>query len=147
MTELNPRISQFLHDLSVPRTDPTGDRGQRKRPLVWFSSGGEHYVVSVVAGSAWARGVRAAGGRVMLTHEQEQYPAQLTELTAIEGAALIRSHIQGRGPDGRPLVPADEVRRHLGIEPDALPGEIEAAAGGYAVFRIDAHQDSPPVGV
>lgn len=121
MTGVNRWLRRFLKDLGTVH----GQAAPPEPPLLWFCCGEEYYVMASDAGSDWVRDVRAAGGRVVVTHEGEQYAAHLTELPVLEGAELIR-------------VRAEQLRRHFGVEPDAGPDEIKAIAGRRPVFRVDA---------
>jgi hypothetical protein len=109
----------------------------RRSLLVQVNCRGDHYLVALAGESEWVRNVRAAAGRVVLTHEKQRYSTHLTEVPVTQRAAVIRAYIHRPSPRGRAMVRTGEARHYFGIEPDASLEQIGAIAGNYPVFRID----------
>jgi len=119
----------------------------RRTLLVRVRHRGEDYLVSLTGESEWVRNVRAAGGHVVFTDNARTYAAQLCEVPVAARADVIRAYVHRPSPRGRAMVRTSEARHYFGVEPDALPEELRAIAGGYPVFRIAAGPPAGPGGV
>ena len=95
-------------------------------PVVVADYRGERYLVSMLGEDTnWVRNVRAAGGRVVLSHGRRE-TVRLVEVDTDDRAPILRRYLD-RAPGGRPHFPVD---RRAPIE------EFEAIAAHYPVFRI-----------
>lgn len=95
-------------------------------PLVSVDFEGGRYLVSMLGRDAnWVRNVRAAGGRVVLSHGDRE-SVRLVEVPVERRAPIIRRYLD-YAPGARPHIP---VRRGAPLE------EFEKIADRFPVFQI-----------
>lgn len=109
----------------------------RRSLLVRIESQGAYYLVGLAGEAEWVRNVRAAHGRVVLTHRRRRQDVHLTEVPLGLRAEVIRAYVHRPSPRGRAMVRTGEARHYFGVEPDASDEELAAIADRYPVFRID----------
>ncbi len=108
----------------------------RRTTVVRAACDGGHYLVSLAGESDWARNVRAAGGRVVISGRHRR-AATLTEVAPPQRAPVIRAYLLrwGRSPGSAAV--GREARSYFGVGAGASLAEIQRVAERYPVFRIE----------
>ncbi|CAN5539637.1 hypothetical protein BH23CHL2_BH23CHL2_25700 [soil metagenome] len=106
----------------------------RRTVVVQLTHDRSHYLVSAGGESDWVRDVRAADGKAVIRRRQS-LPVKLVEPPVEERVPVIAAYIDWAG-ESDPDAGAQVARDNFGLGPDPSPGEIEAIAEHYPVFRI-----------
>lgn len=96
--------------------------------------GGERYLVSLSDQSQWLKNVRAAQGRAVIVR-RGKIPIRLVEIPVEERAPILLGYVHQRAFTHSGKASA---RLFFGLDPDPTLEQMEAIAGRFPVFRIEA---------
>jgi deazaflavin-dependent oxidoreductase (nitroreductase family) len=119
-----------MKDLPVLTVPGRRSGKPRSTPLSVLEHEGQRYLLEGFPGADWARNVRAAGGRAILSTGKRSEQVRLVELDPQEALPVLRAW-PVRIPDGA------KIMADAGVVEAVTPEAFEAVAGRCGVFRVE----------
>lgn len=107
----------------------------RRTNLVLCEHQGGRYLVALAGESEWARNVRAARGRVVLTRRGRPLRATLVEVPVEERAPVLRAYLVRAGRDESSLAVTREAENVFGVQDVTRLADV---AHRHPTFRVTA---------